>query len=55
MDILREQQFMYVKVNLNVLSGKEQQDPSLYMHTNDLKEIYKDKETIIYQINGLTN
>lgn len=54
-DILQEQKFKYVKVNLTALSGKEQQNPSLYMHTKDMIVIYRDKETIIYQIKGLTN
>lgn len=52
MDILRKQKFLYVKINIKALSSKEQKDPSLYVHTNELKAIYKDSETIIYRISS---
>jgi len=50
MDILQEQKFMYIKINLKALSAKEQQNTTLFIHTKKLELIYKDLEILIYKI-----
>jgi len=48
--ILKENKFVFIKVNLEALSREERLDKSLYIHTKEIEEIYRGKESAIYKI-----
>jgi len=50
MQILKDNKFKYVRISINSLTQNEKKDKTLYIHTNKLMEIYRDKESIIYII-----
>jgi len=55
MEILNEQKFKYVKINVKALSNKERLDSSLYIHTEQLNEIYRDADTVIYLVRSVVD
>ena len=48
--ILKENKFGFVKINLDALSKEEKLNPQSVIHTTDLKELFRDLNSIIYEI-----
>ncbi len=50
MDILKQNKFKYIRINIPFLMRKEKTNLQSLFHVSGLTELYKDKESIIYEI-----